>query len=81
MNYSLILYDSRSGSTFLSSILNQYSGILMLPETRMPYHILLDKNQVYNSNEKLHNLLDSIYKEKQFLEGNNTENPRPVLCA
>ena len=70
MNYSLILYDSRSGSTFLSSILNQYSGILMLPETRMPYHILLDKNQVYNSNEKLHNLLDSIYEEKQFLELN-----------
>lgn len=70
MNYSLILYDSRSGSTFLSSILNQYSGILMLPETRMPYHILLDKNQVYNTNEKLHNLLDSIYEEKQFLELN-----------
>ena len=42
----------------------------MLPETRMPYHILLDKNKVYNTNEKLNSLLDSIYQEKQFLELN-----------
>ncbi|MBI1287877.1 MAG: hypothetical protein GC178_09890 [Flavobacteriales bacterium] len=68
LKVGLILYDSRSGSTFLSSLLDRYSGILVLPETSLLYNILLDGNQVYDSIEKIDALLHRLYEEKQFEE-------------
>jgi hypothetical protein len=65
---SLILYDSRSGSTFLSSLLDQYEKVLLLPENSALYNIYLDKENLYDTKIKVKKLLDSLYSEKQFEE-------------
>lgn len=63
---AIILYDSRSGSTYLSSLLNQYKGIEVALESSFPRIILEFPKSLVTTNLELDILLNEIYKEKQF---------------
>jgi hypothetical protein len=67
-NFSVLLYDSRSGSTFLSSLLNQYSGIKMGLESAYPRIVIeYPKKSIYTL-EEIGQILDILYTETQFQE-------------
>lgn len=66
MKYVFLLYDSRSGSTLLSSLLNLYSGVVVTQETAfMP---LVLENFTDESRLKVNDLLELLYSEPQFCD-------------
>ena len=68
MIYSFLLYDSRSGSTLLSSLLNCYAGIVVTQESHFISLIL--ENYRDERAMTVDGLLDLIYSEPRFCEWN-----------
>ena len=65
---SFLIYDSRSGSTIVAALLNQFDGICVTPESAFVNRII-----AYNGNlnvKDLNNFLDYLYYELRFAEFN-----------
>lgn len=72
MRYAFLLYDSRSGSTLLSSLLNLFSGIVVTQESAFIPLVLenfSDENEL--STDKV---IDLLYSEPQFCDWNISKN-------
>lgn len=68
MNYAFLLYDSRSGSTLLSSLLNLFSGVVVTQESAfMPLVLESYSNE---SQLEVDGLIDLLYSEPQFCDWN-----------
>ncbi|WP_027722511.1 sulfotransferase [Maridesulfovibrio zosterae] len=80
MKYAFLLYDSRSGSTLLSSLLNLFSGIIVTQESAFIPLILenfCDEGQLNTDH-----IIDLIYSEPQFCDWNiNKEMLREKLSS
>ncbi len=72
MKYAFLLYDSRSGSTLLSSLLNLFSGVVVTQETAFMPLIL----ENFTVEEKLNaeGIVDLLYSEPQFRDLNIDRN-------
>ncbi|WP_320008738.1 sulfotransferase [Maridesulfovibrio sp.] len=68
MIYAFLLYDSRSGSTLLSSLLNRYAGIVVTQESH--FISLMLENYRDEQAMTVGGLLDLIYSEPRFCEWN-----------
>lgn len=68
MKYAFLLYDSRSGSTLLSSLLNLFSGIVVTQESAFIPLVL----ENFSDETKLNadGLIDLLYSEPQFCDWN-----------
>ena len=66
-NVSFLLYESRSGSTMLASLLDRFSGINVIPENNMVSRILLFPEPI-TSIKIAKKVFDCIYAEPQFQE-------------
>jgi len=69
-SFAIILSDSRSGSTFLSSLLNQYDGLRMSLESGFPRLLIEWPMKIFENDEDLKKVLDLLYSEIQFQEMN-----------
>ncbi len=67
MRIGFILYDMRSGSTFLSSKINQYAGVVVSTEVHYPTQIL-EYTDSLDGIENVRKLLDKLYKNVQMQE-------------
>jgi len=66
-NFSFILYDNRSGSTFLSALLNQYEGVCVSIETDLVFQMLEYKRNIHTIEEK-NIFLDYLFEKTRFRE-------------
>lgn len=70
-NIFFLVYDSRSGSTFLANLLVKYVGAAIPPETNFVYKILSNYNKNTIDNDRdLNNILEIIYKDRKFSDWN-----------
>ena len=60
MNFGFLLYDSRSGSTLLSALINQYDGVTVSREIKYVTQIL-DWPGDIQSGQDLEKLMDHLY--------------------
>ncbi len=67
MDFGFLLYDSRSGSTLLSALLNQYEGIYVSHEIKYVSQILDHPTEI-QTNDDLEKLLDHLYSFVQMNE-------------
>lgn len=70
MKLAIIIYDSRSGSTLLSSLLNQIEGIVVAQETSYLRFILEYRENSIRDKQALKRMVDYLYTEQQFRELN-----------
>ena len=81
MEFGFLLYDSRSGSTFLSALINQFEGVHVSREIKYVTQILDWPNEI-ESDSELKNLLDHLYSFVQMKEaGIDREGLERVLSA
>ena len=64
---AFLLYDSRSGSTLLSSLLNQFSGVSVSHESGFVSSII-EYNKALNYPSDIDSLFDELEREVQFQE-------------
>lgn len=64
---AFLLYDNRSGSTFLSTLLNRYRGISISTETDLVYQIL-EYPEKFQSSGNLKKFIDYIFGKTRFPE-------------
>lgn len=64
---SLLLYDSRSGSTLVSALLNRYAGVCVSHETGFITRVLEYRGRMVEAAD-INPLLDYLYAEVQFQE-------------
>ena len=69
MNKCFLLYDSRSGSTLLSALLNRYRGVSVSHETGF-VPVVLEHDVEITDEKKLYSLLVKIQNEVQYRELN-----------
>ena len=67
MKFGFLLYDSRSGSTLLSALLNQYEGLHVSREIKYVTQIL-DWPKEIESDQELEKLLDHLFSYVQMAE-------------
>ena len=62
---SFLAYDNRSGSTWLSSLLDENPKLAVTAESELLFHILIGPDYYENKSQIL-KLLESLYIERQF---------------
>jgi hypothetical protein len=67
MQRGYVLFDNRSGSTFLCAMLNRYDGIDVSLESQFTTRIL-DFDLPFTSTENIELLIEHLYSEVQFQE-------------
>ncbi|WP_308990373.1 sulfotransferase [Mariniflexile litorale] len=67
MNIGFIIYDSRSGSTFLSKQLHEFDNLFVTAESAFISRIL-DSKIVHTKNVSPELIVDFLYKEIHFIE-------------
>lgn len=60
--WAFILYDSRSGSTLLASLLDRYQGVAVTPENAVVSHVL-DRPALYSSRASLAAGFDLLWRD------------------
>lgn len=66
MNICFLLYDSRSGSTFLSNLLHKYNKICVTPESAYVSRIL--DSDIFDDDITVIKIINFLYKEIHFQE-------------
>ena len=72
MQFGFLLYDSRSGSTLFSSLLNQYKGVRVSLETGFATRVY-DYDKPVTDSEELRLLLNHLFEEKHISEAGVTK--------
>lgn len=70
LEFAIILYDSRSGSTLLSSLLDEYSCLLVSAESDYPLRISRYSKNTFKNESELIQLFEELSQEIQFRELN-----------
>lgn len=68
-NLNFLIYDNRSGSTYLSALINGFANIGVTLESSILFH-LVSGRKLFKSAEDIEILLRSLYSDSQFKDWN-----------